>query len=260
MFTRLRIGGSVTVRGRKIVRWAIVAGREDVSAELPDRFARGHCGTEREIEAAAAALHRNEETRVGGLMHVFWYARRLAAKHYYVAVGVAKLGVGQGGFGREKNKPARFALSPRLEGREIDMARQGRHFEIVHAGPSQIAVGKVEAGRLDDIDGDAETGRHAQDGAGVAGDVGLVEGDADACGQYLHSLMCCVIATDAARLRQFGTYAWRCAPNASIEPSLSTRTNGGSHDYSYVLAPGSCRPRLTAVSGSKLSSDILKHH
>ena len=41
-----------------------------------------------------------------------------------------------------------------------------------------VAVGQVEAGRLDDVDGDAEAGSHAQDRSGVAGDVGLVEGDA----------------------------------------------------------------------------------
>jgi len=259
MFTRLRIGGSVRVRGRKIASWAIVAGVEDVSAELPDRFARSHRGTQREIEAAAAALHRNEEPRVGGHMHVFWYARRFAAKQYYVAISVAKLRVGQGGFGREKNKAAALRLSPRLKSREIDMARQGGHFEIIHAGSSQVPVRKIEAGWLYDVDGNAEAGGHAQDGAGVAGDVGLVEGDADAVGQYLHSLMCCVIATGAARLRQFGSYAWSCAPNAVIEPSLSTRTDGGSHDYACILAPGPCRTTLTAVFGSKLSFDILKH-
>ena len=43
-----------------------------------------------------------------------------------------------------------------------------------------VAVGQVEAGRLDDVDGEAEAGGHAQDRAGVAGDVGLVERDAQA--------------------------------------------------------------------------------
>ena len=61
------------------------------------------------------------------------------------------------------------------------MAGEGRHFEIVHAGAPEVAVGDVEAGGLDDVDGDAEAGGHAQDSAGVAGDVGLVERDAKGC-------------------------------------------------------------------------------
>ena len=42
------------------------------------------------------------------------------------------------------------------------------------------AVGEIEAGRFDDVDGEAEARGHAQDCAGVAGDVGLVERDAEA--------------------------------------------------------------------------------
>ena len=86
--------------------------------------------------------------------------------------------VGQRRLGREQNEPPAFAAPPVLEAREVEVAGERRHFEIVHAGPLQRAVGQVEAGRLDDVDGDAEASGHAQDRAGVAGDVGLVEGDA----------------------------------------------------------------------------------
>jgi hypothetical protein len=58
------------------------------------------------------------------------------------------------------------------------MARQRGQFEIIHASAFEIAVGHVEACRLDDVDMDAETRRHAQDRARIAGDVGLVERDA----------------------------------------------------------------------------------
>ena len=61
----------------------------------------------------------------------------------------------------------------------------------------QVAVGEIEAGRLDDVDGEAEAGGHAQDRAGVAGDVGLVERDADAVVQYLALLIVAVAATVA---------------------------------------------------------------
>ena len=52
--------------------------------------------------------------------------------------------------------------------------------EVVEPGAAEVAVGDVEAGRLDDVDRDAEARRHAQHGAGVLRDVGLVESKAHA--------------------------------------------------------------------------------
>ena len=72
---------------------------------------------------------------------------------------------GQGGFGGKQQQAAAFSLSPRFEAREIEMAREGGHFEIVHARTPQGAVGEIEAGRLDEIDGNAKAGGHAQDRA-----------------------------------------------------------------------------------------------
>ena len=96
-----------------------------------------------------------------------------------VAVLEVEFGIGQGGFGRKKHQPAALRAPPFLEAREVEMAGERRHFEIVHAGAPQSAVREVEAGRLDDVDGQSQAGRHAQDRAGVAGDVGLVERDAE---------------------------------------------------------------------------------
>ena len=50
--------------------------------------------------------------------------------------------------------------------------------EVVEAGAAEVAVGDVEAGRLDDVDRNAEAGGEAQERAGVLRDVGLVEGEA----------------------------------------------------------------------------------
>ena len=47
--------------------------------------------------------------------------------------------------------------------------------QIVHAGALQLAVGNVEAGRLDHVDCHAEAGAEAHDRAGVLGYVGLIE-------------------------------------------------------------------------------------
>ena len=89
---------------------------------------------------------------------------------------------------------------PILEAREVEVAGERRHFEIVHAGPLERAVGQVEAGRLDDVDGEVEAGGHAQDRSGVAGDVGLVEGDAQV--QFhgsLNSGACATLCQDEAK-------------------------------------------------------------
>ena len=90
----------------------------------------------------------------------------------------AEIGIGQGGLGRHQHQAAAFVLPPVLEAVEIDVPGQGRHFEIIHAGAFERPVGNVEAGGLDQVDGEAEAGGHAQDRAGVAGDIRLVERDA----------------------------------------------------------------------------------
>ncbi len=61
--------------------------------------------------------------------------------------------------------PIDAALGP---GVDVEVAGRGAAHDA--------AFGQVEAGRLDDVDGKAQARGHAQDRAGVAGDVGLVEG------------------------------------------------------------------------------------
>ena len=51
--------------------------------------------------------------------------------------------------------------------------------EIVEAGAAEVPVRNVEPRRLDDFDGKAEAGGHAQHRAGVLRDVGLVKSKAD---------------------------------------------------------------------------------
>lgn len=65
----------------------------------------------------------------------------------------------------------------RFETRPVGMADHFRLSGIVHPGACQGAVGKGESHRFDEVDGHAETGREAQDGADVSGNVGLMESD-----------------------------------------------------------------------------------
>ncbi len=52
---------------------------------------------------------------------------------------------------------------------------QLRMLEIIHAGAPQAAVVEDESAGLDHIDGQAETGRQAQDRTGILRDVRLIE-------------------------------------------------------------------------------------
>jgi hypothetical protein len=48
--------------------------------------------------------------------------------------------------------------------------------EVIESGPPEIAVGDVEARRLDDVDRHPKAGGEAQHGAGVLRNVRLVKG------------------------------------------------------------------------------------
>jgi hypothetical protein len=56
--------------------------------------------------------------------------------------------------------------------------------EIVETRPLEVAIGHVEARWTDHVDADAQARRHAQNGAGVLGDVGLIKGEAHVSACY----------------------------------------------------------------------------
>jgi len=51
--------------------------------------------------------------------------------------------------------------------------------EIVETAALQFAARKREAGRVDNVNGDAEAGAEPEQGTGVLRDIGLVEGEFD---------------------------------------------------------------------------------
>ena len=82
---------------------------------------------------------------------------------------------------RRREHEAKPALgAKRLEGAPGRVARHVERVEVVESGAAEVAVGDVEPRRLDDVARDAEAGGHAQHGAGVLRDVGLVESKAHA--------------------------------------------------------------------------------
>ncbi len=195
-------------------------------AELPRGFAGGHGDGQRNVETAAATLHRDQKPRVGPVVDMVRHAGRFTAEEKHVPIRIGEVRVGQGGFGREEHKPAALAAPPLLEAVEVDMPGERRHFEIVHAGPPEVAVGEVETGRLDDVDGDAEAGGEPQDGSRVAGNVGLVEGDAEGR-QGTDRDQSCTMATVVGRATAAGrsgvAFAAECDYSGAIVNSNQRR-------------------------------------
>jgi hypothetical protein len=158
-----------------------VASAEDLEIlpQLPDRFARHHGNRKSDVDAARARLHRDGQSRIRPLVDEIRHARGFPGEQEDVATGEGEARIGDRSLGRQQHKASRFASAPVLEGVPVDMPGQRRHFEIVHAGPFQRPVGEGEAGWFDDVDAEAEARAEAQDCPGVAGDIRLVEGDAE---------------------------------------------------------------------------------
>src|SRR6185312_9007929 len=154
---------------------------------LPDRFSGRHRCRYGDVQRTAAAWHRDEQAMVRLFMDVVGYAGRFAPEKQDIAGSEGKIRVGQGAFGGEEHEPPPFSGAPFLERRPIDMTRQRGHFEIIHAGALERPVGQVESRRLDQIHAERQAGRKAQDRAGIAGDIRLVERDAY---RLLHGFPC----------------------------------------------------------------------
>ena len=104
------------------------------------------------------------------------HAIGLAADHQRVVVGEAKIDIVDAGARRQQDQPA--APSRLVDvGLPRPVAHQVRMLEIVHPGAPQMFVGHHEAGRLDEIDRDPETGGEAQYGAGILRNVGLIQSE-----------------------------------------------------------------------------------
>lgn len=147
-------------------------------ADLPDRLSGDHCRRDSDVEAAGTVLHRDQQAGIGPVMDLIWNAGRFAAQQQRVPFLEGKAGVDGRRFGRQKHQPASVGVPLLLEGSPVEMSGERRHFDVVHPGPLQRPVRQVEARRLDDVDAEPKAGSEAQDCTGIAGDIRLVEGDA----------------------------------------------------------------------------------
>jgi hypothetical protein len=174
-----------------------------ILSKLPDRLAGHHGDGKRDVDAARAGLHRDDQSRIRRVVDRIRQACGFAAEQKNVGVGEGEIGVGGRGSGRQQHQTPRFASAPVLEGVPVDMPGQRRHFEIVHAGPFQRPVGEREAGRFDDLDAETEASGEAQDCPGVAGDIRLVERDAETVVHFRALLIRGRSATGVSRFWKF---------------------------------------------------------
>ena len=87
-----------------------------------------------------------------------------------------KIQIGACALGGDEDEPgAGVGLHERLPG---GMAHDLGALQIVHAGAAKFLVAEQEAAGLDDVHTDAQTGAQPDQGTGVLGDIGLVEGEA----------------------------------------------------------------------------------
>ena len=187
----------------------------EVLSKLAERFAGDHGDGQRDIDAARARPHRNGQSRLRRLVDLIRHAGGFAAEQENVPGRESKVGVGGRGLGGEQNKAARMRLSPLLEGVPVGMTGHSSHFEVIHAGPFQRTVGEREAGRFDDIDGEVEAGGEAQDRPGIAGNIRLVERDAETIVHFRILLISGRSATGISGFRRF--LDWRLAIFCEVE-------------------------------------------
>ena len=184
-WVRMTGEGAVVGKGQEAAggqRAAVMAAPADslqILSKLPDRLAGHHGDGKRNVDAARARLHRDDQSRIRRLVDRIRHACGFTAEQKNVVGGEGEIRVGGRGSGRQQHQPPRFAFAPVLEGMPVDMPGKPRHFEIIHTGPFQRPVGKREAGRFDDVDAETEASGEAQDCPGVAGDIRLVERDAE---------------------------------------------------------------------------------
>src|SRR5690606_37297484 len=119
-------------------------------------FASGHCRRQCKVETARAGAHGNEQSRIGCRVHSVRYTRRFATEEKNIPLAKFAVRIGLGSARRHEEEPAALAAAVRVEAVPGNVTGEGGHFQIVHAGALEGAVGHVEPGGLDDVDTEAK--------------------------------------------------------------------------------------------------------
>ena len=145
---------------------------------LPDYLSEDHGCRDGDVERAQARPHRNRHTGAGGAVHLIGNAGRFPAEQEDVVAGEGEGRVRKGAFGGGEDETMPVLRPPVLEGSPRTVAGDLDLVEVVEPGAAEVAVGDVEAGRLDDVDRHAEAGREAQHRARILRDVRLIKSEA----------------------------------------------------------------------------------
>jgi hypothetical protein len=87
----VQITCAVRLGKRRFLAFAPTIGTRMSLADLPQRLAGDHRSGECDIEAAAAALHRNDKPRVDGIVDGLRHPGRLAAEQQDVVVAESEV-------------------------------------------------------------------------------------------------------------------------------------------------------------------------
>src|SRR5690606_25961265 len=103
-----------------------------------------------------------------------WNAGTLAACHQDIGRFVMGPVEGLACPGGEKNEAPAFGTAPGIEAGVAVVLDHLHGVEIVHSRAPERGARKREAGWMDDVDDNAQTGAEPEQGAGVECDVGLI--------------------------------------------------------------------------------------
>src|SRR5262245_9192138 len=110
-------------------------------------------------------------------MHGGWNAGGFTAEEENIVRAIGMVEVAEACPGREQDQAALGLTAPALECRPVGVPHDLDLIQVIHAGPSEGAVGGRKSGRLDDVRLDPQTRRQAQDRARVLRNVRLIERD-----------------------------------------------------------------------------------
>lgn len=149
------------------------------SVGLPFRLAQDQRCGQGDIDRAQTVAHRNADAQVGRFGHRVRYAGAFAPDHQDVAWLIGD-GIGRGlGLGGQQYQPALLGPPPGIELAPADMFPHARMVDVIEPRAGQRPGREGEARRVDDVNGGAQAGAEPDQGAGVVGNVGLVESEID---------------------------------------------------------------------------------
>ena len=145
-------------------------------SRLPQTLSDNHYRRQRNINRTRVPVHRNQQPRIGFLMHFFGHARRFPSHQDNIVFPKFKFGIRPAGMSRQQNDspiflrmffPILLKVCPGI------MPAAGHHFQIIHSGAAHRLLVKNETAGFDNVQRHIQTGTQTQQRAGVLRNIGL---------------------------------------------------------------------------------------